>query len=159
MDVHLFCQHVIIVSGGFRESITPGSNRGFKLSPAELIMLRRQRTDRIGDYRIAEPRLECVCHRVPYRPVELHEEPAVDIAAVPRGTRHVRILRSEVGQLRCVLPGKVEEEAVVLGKGLIPIPGNRDPPPRLGVAVSNPYPLIPMSIPVPDQHIEESRSE
>ncbi|MBK8004961.1 MAG: hypothetical protein IPK12_13775 [Gemmatimonadetes bacterium] len=111
------------------------------------------------DDRVRDGRLHLGHDRVPGRPLQLGQEGAVQLPAVPCEPQHVRVLGTEINELRQPDPSEAEEQAVVADHGEIAVA--RDGLPAVGerVAEAGPRPLVPVPVPVADEDVHQARRE
>ncbi|MDX2059546.1 MAG: hypothetical protein SFV24_17170, partial [Gemmatimonadales bacterium] len=120
-DVDLGRQHFVVAPGHGAKPAPPGLEGAQQPRPVGLPHLGREPGHRLLEHLIGDPRLEDSGHRIPDRPLELGQEPAIQIAPVPRRPDDGRILRSEVDELRHLLPNHAKEKPVEANEGLIAV--------------------------------------
>src|SRR4051812_18113576 len=116
---------------------------------------------RVRDYRVRETRLERRGNRVPRGLFEDSQKSPIEHACVPAKPDKVRIRTVEAHELwiRINESGERPDEAIEPNERPVTVAGDGQPLVRRPGRVPRPAPLIGMTIPIPDEHIEQPGNE
>ena len=149
---------VIAVRHG-RDVVPPGDQGCPEPDPVDRAILGRQPSDPGFDHPVGDPALEHPGHRIPGRPLEIGQQPPIEVAAIPSGTDDRRIFRAKVDQLRNLDSHQAEQQPIETDEGLVAVAGNGKPVIPGLVPKQGPPPLIAMAVPVAEKDIGEPGQE
>ena len=159
IHLHLGGEHAIEPPGGEWELVTPALERAGQCRLIEGPQLGGKALHRVVDHRVREPLLERGRDRVPHRPLEAAEQPAIDHSRVPGEPHDAGIRGGEFDQLRSGEPGQGQQQAVEPGKGLVAVARDRGPREGIRVAQPGPAPLVLVAVPVAQEYVDQPRGQ
>ena len=160
VDVYVFSEHAIVIAGHDVETVPAALQFEGQLGASQLVVRRRHLADRGLDHIVSQPVLEVGRDGIPHGPLQLSQEPAIEIPPVPGQTCKVAIVGGEVGELsdeeRTRDP---KNEAVLFDEWLVAVFCHGIPAKPITFLETRPLPLALMTITIAQIDVHQTSFE